>query len=196
MGLNACRIGCRKIYGFPWLSTSADGERIVFTSNREVSADLFWKPLDGAASAELLYASPGHKDAGSWSPDGRLMAFAEVSPENNWDIWVFSADSTPRAWSPLQSRFAEFTPMISPDGRWLAYSSDESGRFEVSVMPFPDGGRKVKYSCHNGFGFPNYDVTPDGDRFLMVKAGPPAEESTRLNFVLSWFEELKQRMGN
>ena len=86
--------------------------------------------------------------------------------------------------------------MISPDGRWLAYSSDESGRFEVIVMPFPDGGRKVKYSRRNGFGFPNYDVTPDGDRFLMVKAGPPVQESTQLNFVLNWFEELKQRMGN
>ena len=221
------------------------GERIVFSSDRDGLAALFWRRSDGTGDAELLYASPQHKDAGSWSPDGTLMAFAEVSPETGWDIWVLSADSTRRARPLLQSRFAEYTPMISPNGRWLAYTSDESGRFEVSVMPFPDGGPKAQVSLEGGieplwgrdgrelfyrtgdsvmavtvtdttdfdvgrpellfrgayagrvgFGFPNYDVTPEGDRFLMVKVGSPAEESTRLNFVLSWFEELKDRMGN
>ena len=217
----------------------------MFTSDRDGTADLFWRRSDGTGDAELLYASRYHKDGGSWSPDGKLMAFAEANPETAWDIWVLSADSTRGAWPLLQSRFVEHTPMISPNGRWLAYSSDESGRDEVVVIPFPDGGRKVNVSLEGGteplwgrdgrelfyrtgdsvmavavtdttlfdvgppellfrgayerrfgFGYPNYDVTPDGERFLMVKEGPAAEGLTRLNFVLNWFEELKARVPN
>jgi serine/threonine-protein kinase len=127
-----------------------DGERIVFSSDRDGLVDLFWRRSDGAGEAELLYESPQHKDAGSWSPDGTLLAFAEASPETDWDVWVLSIESPREARPLLQSRFLERWPIVSPNGRWLAYASNESGRPEVNVIPFPGGGPRTQVSLGGG----------------------------------------------
>jgi Tol biopolymer transport system component len=91
----------------------------------------------------------------------------------------------------LGAPYNERVPMISPDGKWLAYLSDESGREEVYVQSFPEaGGRRYV----NNIGRANYDVYPDNERFLMVEAIAPQKPSTQLNVVLEWFEELKRRV--
>src|SRR5262249_23142657 len=76
----------------------------------------------------------------SWTPDGSALAFVEAQRETGWDIWLLplGGDRQPR---PLrQTRFYESHPAFSPDGRWLAYSSNESGRLEVYVQPYPGPG--------------------------------------------------------
>jgi Tol biopolymer transport system component len=141
----------------------------------------------------------------------------------------------------LQTESNESSPKISPDGRWLAYQSNESGRIEVYVRPFPKAeegkwqismeggmwpvwagnGRELFYRSGNkmmvvniesqsnlAVGKPrllferppsplpmsSFDVTPDGQRFLMIQAGEQQAEVDQINVVLNWFEELKERV--
>ena len=126
-----------------------DGTRITFSSNREGAANLYWQPVDGSGPAERLTHSEQHQDPGSWSPDGKLFAFAEVHPTTAWDLWVLDIDD--RETRPfLQTAAQERHPMVSPDGGWLAYASEETGRSEVYVQAFPDGGQKQTISTGGG----------------------------------------------
>jgi serine/threonine protein kinase len=129
---------------------TSDGQRLTFSSARKGHPNLFWKMADGSGIAEQLLTSKQHQDPGSWSPDGKIMAYAELHPETNWDIWLLRMEDERRSEPFLQTRFNEYHPMISPDGRWLAYSSDESGRLEVYVRPFPDGRGKWLISTEGG----------------------------------------------
>ena len=85
----------------------------------------------------------------SVSPDGRFLAFWRVARTTGTDIWILPlGDRTPRPW--LQTPANEGAPVFSPDGRWLAYVSNESGRYEVYVQPFPGPGQKVQISSEGG----------------------------------------------
>ena len=93
----------------------------------------------------------------SWSPDGQLLAFVEVNPTTGYDIWVLrlgdpSAGSgqVRKAQPFLRTPFNESVPRFSPDGRWLAYVSDESGRWEIYVQPYPGPGGKWQISTEGG----------------------------------------------
>ena len=109
-----------------------DGRRIVYSS---ASADLYWRPADGGAPAERLLQRDGPQYASSWSSDGRLLIFHEGGP-NQYDIWSLPIGGTPR---PLVvTPASELSGRLSPDERWLAYESNESGRFEIYVRPFPN----------------------------------------------------------
>jgi eukaryotic-like serine/threonine-protein kinase len=234
---------------------SPSGDRIVFASDREDGVhNLYWKSPDGTGPAERLTRSPQHQDPGSWSPDGRYLTFAEEHPDTGWDLWLLDLGSSPAIPTPLvRTGSDEFSPMISPDGRWLAYVSGESGRLEVYVARFPDlsgrqqvsreGGRDPLWSpdgtelfyisgpfdttCPDadgtevcvwavpfrpgtelspgsprvlfvggtdsflGFGWPSYDVTPDGRRFVVVRRGDLAPGRTEFVVTLNWFTELR-----
>ena len=134
-----------------------DGKRIVFTSNKEGQRNLFWQLADGSGGLERLATSEFLEIPGAVSPDGQLLAFSEVNPTTQRDIWVLrlgdpSAGSGQAARRSLSSerQFNESAPRFSPDGRWLAYVSDESGRFEIYVQPYPGPGGKWQISTEGG----------------------------------------------
>jgi Tol biopolymer transport system component len=181
----------------------------------------------------------------SWSSDGKFLAFNHINIllTGTWDIGILPLEGDGEPEYLLASDANECCPKFSPDGRWLAYVSDETGKLQVYVRPFPgpdvqwlisdeeeggdepvwspDGrelfyrsrdrtmavpiqtqgqtltagtpkvlfeGQYVDHSDPSGFQY--YDISPDGERFLMLKEVTP--EATQINVVLNWFEELKR----
>jgi serine/threonine-protein kinase len=234
-----------------------DSKRIAFASNKEGSQDIFWQLADGSGGLERLTKGEYTQIPMSWSPDGHVLAYFEVNPTTGYDLWVLLMDDlsatsgqVPSASSGqtrkpqpfLRTPFNESVPRFSPDGRWLAYISNESGRYEVYVQPYPGGGKwpisteggtepvwnpngrelfyrsgskimAVDIATQSGFTAgkphtlfegpyepapltaPNYDVSPDGQRFLMLKPSETQEAApTQINVVLNWFEELKRKV--
>jgi eukaryotic-like serine/threonine-protein kinase len=217
-----------------------DGKKIVFKGNQN---RLFWQPADGSAPAEELTkaALTQNNAPGSFSPDGQVLAFMGSDP--NTHLYTLQLkDSKPQPFVHTLSN--ETAPRFSPDGHFIAYASDESGRWEIYVRPYPGPGGKWQISTEGGteavwnpkgrelfyrsdnkmmavdlntqgtfsagkpkvifegsylptpLTFANYDVSSDGQRFLMLK--PTEQEqsaATQINVVLNWFEELKQKVS-
>jgi serine/threonine protein kinase len=218
---------------------SPDGKRIVFDSG--IPRNLFWQSADGSDKPERLATSDAIQVPNSWSPDGQVLAF-HTAFGGHRDQWILRlSDRSARKF--IQSAFNESSGRFSPDGRWLAYVSDESGRSEVYVQPYPGPGGKRQISPDGGnepvwnsngrelfyrngdkmlavevttqpsfsvgkpkllfeasymqtpAGSAYYDVSPDGQRFLMIKpVEQPQTAPTKINIVLNWFEELKQKV--
>ena len=120
-----------------------DSSRVTFASDREGQWNLFWMPADGSSPAELLHRSENPELPNSWSPDGSMLAFTKVAPETGPDIWILSMAEGREAQPFLHSRSAEWGGTFSPDGRWLAYTSEESGLLQVHVRPFPGPGELI-----------------------------------------------------
>jgi serine/threonine protein kinase len=218
-----------------------DGKRTTVRSTQDNSqGNIFWQMADGSGGRERLTTSPTQQSPSSWSPDGQLLAFTDINPSTGRDILVLHL-SDKKAQPFLTTPFVEGAPEFSPDGRWMAYVSDESGRFEVYVQPYPGPGGKWQISTDGGAepvwnrngrelffrsgakmmavdittqpafsaGTPRmlfdkqyvstsapqtfryFDVSPDGQRFLMVKQGEQAP--TQISVVLNWPEDLKRR---
>ncbi len=129
---------------------SPDGSRIVFASARKGHTDLYVKDASGAASEELLYESTVDKTPREWSCDGRHVAFDVQDPKTKYDIWVLPMSGDKKPIPFLQTPFNELWGAFSPDGHWLAYESDETGKFEVYVAPFPGPGGKWQVSQGGG----------------------------------------------
>jgi hypothetical protein len=129
-----------------------DGRRIVFSSAWTGGGwNVFWQPADGSGDAEQLteFGDYPH-NVGSWSPDGQVLAFEEINPVTSWDIWLLRL-SDHKAQPFLHTPFRETAPVFSPDSRWLAYASDETGRYEIYVQPYPAGpGGKWQISTEGG----------------------------------------------
>jgi len=126
-----------------------DGNSLLFSSNKKGHYDIYRKSADGSGEAELLLADNLDSQWKSVSRDGRYMAFMRQSEHNGWDIWGMSlADH--KAFPILQSPYGEVDPQLSPDGKWVAYASDESGGFEVYITAFPGGGPKWQVSASGG----------------------------------------------
>jgi len=224
-----------------------DGERLVFQSTREGARGLFWKAADGTGTTERLMesASPTFVGPAGWSLEGDSLIFSELSALTaNYDIGILSMEGDRQSEPLLQTGFAEKAPTVSPDGRWLAYFTNETGQDEVYVQRFPDLGEKQRISVDGGreplwspdgrelfFRSPNglmavpvldteptfragsaellfeqqyatfverrnYDIAPDGQRFLMIKEAAASDAATteQLVVVLNWFHELKERV--
>ena len=135
-----------------------DGKSIVFTYGPSGTMDsLYRQNADGTGSKEKLLESPGIVDFPfSVTPDGRYIAYMRRDPKSNtsWDIWVLpmfpdkSGDQKP---SPVvATNFLDVAPSFSPDGKWLAYANDETGRFEVYIQPFPSGAGRWQVSTAGG----------------------------------------------
>ncbi len=223
-----------------------DGMRVAFGGS---DLNLYWKLADGSGPDELLLERENEAVPMSWSPDGRYLAFYENGPPETQGIYVLSMED--RTAEPfLVTADQERSPMFSPDGRFIAYTSDESGQTEVYVEPFPRTGGKWKISLDGGVGplwsrsgqelfylnggsqmiavdyenmptfspgaqrplftkfasrilnpnFANYDIDPGGHRFVFIKQVAFSSEtdadarSAKINIVLNWFEELKERV--
>jgi Tol biopolymer transport system component len=115
---------------------SPDGSRIVFTSNRKGRLSLYIKSSGGGSDEELLSESLQDMVATDWSRDGRLILYYSVDPPSNRSLWVMplQGDRKPRV--VLKTNFSERWGQMSPDGRWVAFMSNKSGRDEIYVRPF------------------------------------------------------------
>jgi len=247
-----------------------DGQRVVFRSARAGRDNLFWQAADGTGAVERLTESPNVHFPTAFSPDGTQLVFREeTATPTGADVMVLALDGgRPAAQPPsqrvggpgrsstssvqplVQTPFQELNGEISPDGRWVAYQSDESGQQEIYVRPFPDtdrgrwqistgggeqplwarSGKELFYlgqrasgrvtvmsaSVESGptfrAGNPRrvfegrdivtasssnrvYDVSPDGQRFLMIKEGVGSNETgtpPSIVVVQNWTEELKR----
>jgi eukaryotic-like serine/threonine-protein kinase len=222
---------------------SPDGNRIAFNSSRSGSIDLYLKPASGAGNEELLFKSNNPKGPHDWSSDGRFILYGELDRKTNVDLWVLPLFGDHKSIPLLQTSFTETQGRFSPDGRWIAYVSNESGTFQVYVQSFPPSGGKWMISTNGGIqprwrrdgkelfylaadrklmvvdvkedankfeagspqalfemhvsvglgpiGTSSYEVTRDGQRFLV---NTPGEESSPspLTVVLNWTAGLKR----
>ena len=225
--------------GSAWFpSWSPDGKRVVFTSFESGQTHLYWRLADGSGDEELL-SSEGAQFMFpmSWTPDGSSLSVATFETTQRFDITSVSADG--QFSDVLATSFSELNQDISPDGRWLAYQSNESGRDEVYVQSYPQGGGKRVVSTDGGRaplwspdgtelfyrngdemltvpielgetlglgeprilfegafergvnGLHNYDVTADGERFVMIEADASSALRT-IHVVLNFLDELER----
>jgi dipeptidyl aminopeptidase/acylaminoacyl peptidase len=221
---------------------SPDGSRIAFWETHSGGGrDIFVKAVKGNGRAELLYKSATAAYPTDWARDGRSLVFGEYTPDTKSDIWTLNlADK--RANAILNTVHSEGYAALSPDGKWLAYQSDDSGRNEIFVQPWEGGSSGTKRLwkvSSDGGGLPRwrsngaelfyingsggmmsvplhpsgddfrfdppqqlfqtrpvqkfwnlFDVTPDGQRFLM---NLPLEwsNSSLITVMTNWTEKLK-----
>jgi eukaryotic-like serine/threonine-protein kinase len=153
---------------------SPDGRTIVYRSG--TSRNLFRKESSGAASKQRLTESPNNQVATDWSRDGRFVVYHESRPATQRDLWILpltsdgrpAADAQPRRYlgTPFNESWGRFSPETSP--RWVAYQSDESGRYEVYIQAFPEpsGARQIstgggQYPQWSAGGRELFYVSPD-----------------------------------
>jgi eukaryotic-like serine/threonine-protein kinase len=232
-----------------WPVWTARGDRITFRSGRTRPMSMWWMPADRSGAEErLLPAGPQTQNPESWSPDGRALLFTRLQPGSGADIFVLLLDGDRQPRPLVQTKFDEGSPKFSPDGKWVAYCSSETGRMEVYVTPYPGPGAKILVSTDGGFDpvwrrkggelyyrredsmmvvsvatqpsltlskprvlwdghyrrgtsstcggagatSTNYDVTADGERFVMIQDKAENIAARQVNVVLGWAEELKR----
>jgi Tol biopolymer transport system component/tRNA A-37 threonylcarbamoyl transferase component Bud32 len=136
-----------------------DGRRIVYQSSEKGKAgNPWWIRADGGGDAQRLAESKYTQVPWSLSPDGKILAFHQSNPGTGWDIFTMSVEGNEKTgWKPAEpkpfvnSPATEVAPAFSPDGRWIAYFSNESGSIEVYVRPFPGPGGKWQVSTGGGY---------------------------------------------
>jgi Tol biopolymer transport system component/predicted Ser/Thr protein kinase len=215
-----------------------DGRRVAFSTRKNPDGWIQWAPADGSGRPEQLLPSQAMASPDSWTPDGKMLLYHSGTPAHIWTLPVTGSggESKPRPFS--ETSFNEFDAQVSPDGRWVAYTSDESGKNQVYARPFPGPGGKTSISIGGGqeprwsragrelfyrdagknqlmavdiqtspafrAGQPralfelrtgNWDVAPDGKRFLVVKEPRTVAGEAKMEAVVNWFEELRQKTG-
>ncbi|MBM3303416.1 MAG: PD40 domain-containing protein, partial [Deltaproteobacteria bacterium] len=132
-----------------WPIWSPDGKKLLYAWSKSLKTNLYRQPYDGASPMERLTTSEYTQHPGSWSADGKTVALVEWHPDTGNDIYildVLSGDVTPF----LNSKYEEIFPDFSPDGRWMAYTSNESGHSEVYLRSFPTPDMKHLVSAEGG----------------------------------------------
>ncbi|HUA22271.1 MAG TPA: protein kinase [Bryobacteraceae bacterium] len=150
---------------------SSDGKQIAFAAGGGSSSDIFRRPSNGATKAEVLFHSDGVKTPQDWSPDGHWLLYLQQSKDTHADLWVLPDPGGPlgEARKPvpyLATQFNELQGKFSPDGKWVSYTSNETGTNEIYVRPFPasSGG---KWLVSNGGGT-QARWRPDGKELFYV----------------------------
>jgi Tol biopolymer transport system component len=145
---------------------SPDGRRLAFASNRNGAFDLYLRRSSGGGGDSLLYRSPmAWKDPNGWSPDGRTLVFGGIDKETGYDLWLLRDGGGVEPY--LRTAADEAFAAVSPDGRWIAYESNESGRNEIYVQSFPTAGTKYQVSTGGAQGAL---WSPDGRELFFVGA--------------------------
>ena len=129
---------------------SPDGSRIVWSSSREGVRNLFQKSAGGGGNDEMLFKSSEDKIANDWSADGQFIVYQTSSPKTKWDLWVLPMSGNGQPFPFRQTEFNEEQAKFSPDGKWIIYTSDESGAPEVYVQTFPASEGKWRVSTSGG----------------------------------------------
>jgi len=225
----------------PFPIWSPDGSHLTFSGSLDNTLNAYRMAADGCGSAERLTTNENAQWPGSWSPTGEILAFTEAAPETGYNLMTVDLQGDRQPHPFLQTPANEYGPKFSPDGHWLAYGSDESGRHEIYVRPFPGPGGKWQISTDGGFEpvwsqngrelfyrngdkmmaatvettptfavskprvlfeehfekgvFPfeaNYDVSPDGHKFLLVRPIEHESAPAQVNIVLNWSDELRR----
>jgi Tol biopolymer transport system component len=225
---------------------SPDGKNIAYTSYRNGTYSLYQKSADGSGGETLLLEGIDHfRVPTSWSADGKFLVYHEGfsgrtyanGVPGGWSIWVLPLFGDHKAYPFIQSSFSAREASFSPDGKWLAYCSNESGEYRIYVVPFPGpggkwqvslgdgrdplwrrdgkeifylsadnklmavkvetsggsfvaGGARVLFDSHSSGVFGRYDVSADGQRFVVVYEGN--RPSTTLTSVVNWIADLKE----
>jgi serine/threonine-protein kinase len=218
---------------------SPDGRRLAHVSDRSGPDNIYVKSLDGSQDERLL-ASDKPNYPFAWRDNA--LVFVSADPITLQDIFVLPRLTEAAPTQILKTSFGEGAPTVSPDGRWLAYVSNESGRNEIYVMPLVRQGERVTVSTDGGnepvwspngrelffrnandmmavdvsltpaFSagkprrlftgayerssslWPNYDISNDGQRFLMVKKLDSGDGPVQINVVLNWIDELNRQL--
>jgi Tol biopolymer transport system component len=124
---------------------------MAYASQRGGTPTMYWKTADGNATPEKILTPQNPQRPSSFSADGKVLAYTEVHPQTGLDIWTVRMDGSPRQPEPfLRTASQEDLPVFAPDGRWLAYRSNESGRMEVYVAKFPGAAVKLQISVDGG----------------------------------------------
>jgi serine/threonine protein kinase len=129
---------------------SPDGEVIAFRHELNAVVDIYTKTFAGTDTATALLSGAGVDQPTDWSSDGRFMAFERFG-QGAGDIWILPLEEGAEPWAYANTEFNELQAAFSPDVKWLAYVSTESGRAEVYIAPFPGPGRKWQISTNGGF---------------------------------------------
>ena len=130
---------------------SPDGAYILFSSTMRGPWDFYRKPSSGGGDPELVFESSADKFPTDWSADGRFIVFTVSLPGTRWDIWLLPLFGSRTPVPYLQTEFDEIQGRLSPNGRWMAYTSNTSGTLEVYVQPTSPSGGKWLISTAGGF---------------------------------------------
>lgn len=129
---------------------SSDDSRIIFDSARQGAGEIYVRPTSGQGDVEMVYKADVNIIACDWSNDDRIILFAKFTlDEGSWDIWTFDME-TKKAAPLLSGPFDQLAATLSPDGKWLAYQSDESGALEIYVQAFPEPNGRWMVSSGGG----------------------------------------------
>jgi len=210
---------------------SPDGKRVVYNSFRDGQYGLFWKPADNSGPEERLTSSGYWQVSSTFSQGDRLVLYSQWSPKSLFDTWELNLDGNRKTRIVQESHAVELMAAVSPDGKWLAYGSDESGRDQLYVQPYPGPGSRVQISTDGGSkprwsrdgrelfyrhgnkmmavsvetrpafkvaaprvlfegnywiaGW-DYDIMPDGQRFVMIKEEEQAGALAQIEVILNW----------
>jgi Tol biopolymer transport system component len=145
-----------------WPIWSPDGNRVAYTSNRSGNFHCMMRAANGVGAEDSLKASPGQQGPTAWSKSG-LITLSTF--DASWDVYVVPADGTSPPKAILNAPYNEIEGAVSPDGRWLAYSSNENGKYEVFVIPLNGGGGKWQVSNTGGR---NATWRPDGKELFYL----------------------------
>ena len=129
---------------------SPDGSRLVYSSDRKGPPALYAKDASGTGPETELWSCGETVLANDWSSDGKFILVNRLTAKSSWDIWVYPTDRTAKPFPFVQGAFTEVIPTFSPDGRYVTYMSNESGRFEIYVQQFPGPGGKWQVSAAGG----------------------------------------------
>jgi len=132
------------------VTPTPDGEALFFSTQKNGVYTLVRKEIGGSGEGEILLESTTEMYPSSVSPDGEYLTFFKGGDDSSWDIWILPLSGEAEAYSFIETEFGEAFAMFSPDGRWLAYMSNESGSPEIYVTAFPESGRKWQISTSGG----------------------------------------------
>ena len=164
---------------------SPDGSRIVFASLRNGTWGMYEKAADGTGREELLIESDLPKIPMSWSPDGRFLVYWVNDPKTGPDQWMIPLTGDKKSIPLFHTAFAESHAQISPNGKWVAYQSNETGRYEIYVRPFPSGDGRWQISADGGV-FPRWRA--DGAELFYMTTSSLKLTSVRVNQAGPTFE--------